>query len=125
MDKKLQGLLGVVGALAAAVPAQAATMKPMTLENALHAGSYADLLQPIPNAVVLRDELSAVQATRPGGAELFAIKGHGDDHHHHHHNNYYPRYVPQYNYHHHHHHHHHHQQQYYRPGLQLGPVIIR
>ncbi len=111
MDNSIKTLLGAVGALAAAVPAHAATSAPMTLESAMRADSYADLLKPIPNAVALRDELAASQVAGPVGAEVLSVQ-----YYHHHHHRYYHRRF----YHHHHHHHF-----YHRRGVRVGPVIIR
>ena len=113
MDKKIVGLLGAVGALASLNPAQAATTPDPS--EVLKASSFADLLQPIPNAM---EKLQAVDETgnppKVRTAQLF-IEHH---HHHHHHHGYYrgeppivvtPGYrYPRYYHHHHHHHHHHH-----------------
>jgi hypothetical protein len=115
MDKKIAGLLGAVAALGA-VNAQA--MPPPAPSDPLRADSYADLLEPIPDALkVLQalDEQSPVTST--GAAVKVAQYYHHHHHHHHgyyrhHHHGYYgPRvYVvpPRRYYHHHHHHHHHH-----------------
>jgi hypothetical protein len=116
MDKKLAGLLGAVGALASLNTAQATTSSDPT--EVLKAGSYADLLEPIPNAT---EKLQAVDENPSARivqtAQLF-IEHH---HHHHHHHGYYrggPRIVvtPGYRYrrYHHHHHHHNHHHGYYR-----------
>jgi hypothetical protein len=93
MDKKIAGLLGAAAALTAVSGAQAATT-PQGTELA-PAANYADLLQPVPNAVqalkaddARRDEMQVAQVSVQIG------------HHHHHHHRYYR--------HHHHHHHHHH-----------------
>ena len=115
MDKKIAGLLGAVGALASVGIAQATT-NPADPTEALKAQSFADLLEPIPNAM---EKLRAVDETesapRVQTAQLFIEHHH---HHHHHHHGYYrgdgPRIVvtPGFRsrryYHHHHHHHHHH-----------------
>lgn len=117
MDKKIVGLLGAVSALASLNPAQAATSPDPS--EVLKAGSFADLLQPIPNA---KEKLQVVDETgSPPKVRMaqFFIEHH--HHHHHHHHGYYrggPRIIvtPGYRdrgyYHHHHHHHHHHS--YYR-----------
>jgi hypothetical protein len=118
MDKKIVGLLGAVGALASLNTAQAATSSDPT--EVLKAGSYADLLEPIPNAM---EKLQAVDETQSAPkvqtAQLF-IEHH---HHHHHHHGYYRGYGPRIivtpgygdrRYHHHHHHHHHHHGYYRR-----------
>ncbi|HUO54675.1 MAG TPA: hypothetical protein VMU18_08035 [Rhodoblastus sp.] len=117
MDKKAAGLAGLfaVSSLAAAhasIPAQ-----PMSRANA-----YAELLQPIPNAVEAlksADAAAREQASRRKAEAKVQIAQYGGDgyyyphhhhHHHHHHHNYYPmpQWWPQPHYHHHHHHHHHH-----------------
>jgi hypothetical protein len=53
MDKKVAGLIGAMSALVAAVPAQAATSRPLTADAVMEASSYAELMQPIPNALSL------------------------------------------------------------------------
>jgi hypothetical protein len=50
MDKKIAGILGAVGTLASLNAAQAATSSDPT--EVLKARSYADLLEPIPNAML-------------------------------------------------------------------------
>lgn len=118
MDKKIAGLLGAVGALASINTAQATTSSDPA--EVLKAGSYTDLLEPIPNAM---KKLQAVDvATSPPNVRMaqFFVEHH--HHHHHHHHGYYrgdgPRIVtPGFRfgygrYQHHHHHHHHHS--YYR-----------
>lgn len=118
MDKKIVGLLGAVSALASLNPAQAATSPDPS--EVLKASSFADLLQPIPNAM---EKLQAVDETgSPPKVRMaqFFIEHH--HHHHHHHHGYYrggPRIIvtPGYRdrgYYHHHHHHHHHHHSYYR-----------
>ena len=101
MDKNLAGLLGAVGALVAAAPAQAATSHPASIEAAMEASSYSDLLKPIPNAAALLKAAAAQPAVdapkSEGQAGVEQVQYH---HHHHHHHRYYRR--------HHHHHHHHH-----------------
>ena len=116
MDKKIVGLLGAVAALGGLNAAQAAPAQGPT--EILQANSYAELLEPIPNAAAtLRavDEAQLPEATVQE-AQFFR---HHHHHHHHHHHAFYPRYyepyggpvvvVPRYRrYRHHHHHHHHH-----------------
>ena len=113
MDKKLAGLLGAVATLGSFGAADAAPPPPAT--DILRANSYADLLEPIPNAIAL---LQAVDESTPAPAaenvQLAQFHHHHHHHHHsfyrHHHHSYYPRVVvtPRYRRHHHHHHHHHH-----------------
>jgi hypothetical protein len=102
MDKKLSGLIGTAAALALcnACPAaaQAQTVQPPDLT----VQSYADLLEPIPDAAAL---LKAGDMARPAAAgDIQPVQ-----YHHHHHHHHYRRY-----YHHHHHHHHHHYRYYWR-----------
>ena len=106
MDKGIVGLLGAAGAVAVAGGAQAAS-QPVSLEAAMRVESYADLLKPIPNALVLRQSLDEAQAANPAQPEVMTIQ-----YYHHHHHRYYRRRF----YHHHHHHH------YHRHGI---GVIIR
>jgi hypothetical protein len=51
MDKKIAGLLGAVSAMASLSSAQAA--QPADPVGVLKVQSYADVLNPIPNAVVV------------------------------------------------------------------------
>ena len=102
MDKTLVGLIAVVGAMTPLSVAHA-DVSSSELSQAMEATSFADLLQPIPNAAAIlkvADEQSAV--SEPEGVQLAQY------HHHHHHHRYY--------YYHHHHHHyrwHHHHHHYY------------
>ena len=132
MDKKLAGLVGVMGALAVAAPVHAAIPN---LDDAMRAETYADLLRPIPNAgVLLVKSNAAAMEAHANAPELIEVQYYHNHHHHHHHHNQYERpyypaqrgyypgergyygggreyYRPRY---HHHHHHHHHNQQ---PGF--------
>ena len=114
MDKKIAGLLGAVATLGAFNAAQAAPTPSPAPSDVLRANSFADLLEPIPNAVAL---LQAVDESAPAPsanvelAQLIVVGRH--HHHHHHHHHAYRRYVPRIviaprRHHHHHHHHHHH-----------------
>jgi hypothetical protein len=114
MDKTLAGLIGAAGALAASASAQAATVGHPGIEEAMHAGSYADLLKPIPNAAALLRASDAAQAEAALGetpASVFQVQYYHHHHHHHHHHRYYRRPIlrqifhPRYHHHHHHHHH--------------------
>ena len=108
MDKKIAGLLGAVAAVSTMGTAQAAPTPNPT--ETLRANSFAELLEPIPNAATLLqavDEQGQAE-TADGNIQLAQY------HHHHHHHHAYRRYVPRivvvprHRYHHHHHHHHHH-----------------
>lgn len=117
MEKKIAGLLGAVATLGAFGTAQAAPT-PVPGE-VVKANSFAELLEPIPNAAALLkavDESQPVPSAEPN-VQLAQFYHH--HHHHHHHHSFYPRYgyggvvvVPRYRRHHHHHHHHH--NSYYR-----------
>jgi hypothetical protein len=88
MDKKIAGLLGAVGALAALDTAQATNAVDPTA--VLQAQSYADLLNPISNASTTLEAVDEV-----GGNGTMQIAENAHHHHHHHH---------QRRRHHHHHH---------------------
>ena len=113
MDKKIAGLLGAVATLGTFSASEAASTSPT---DVLRASSYADLLEPIPNAVALLrivDETTPAQASE--NVQLAQFYHHHHHHHHHsfyrhHHHSYYPPVVvvPRYRRYHHHHHHHHH-----------------
>jgi hypothetical protein len=94
LDKKLAGLLGAVAALGTIGTAQASTAPAPT--DVLAANSYAELLQPIPDASA---RLKALDEQQRAGAKEGGIQLAHRHHHHHHH---YGRRR------HHHHHHHHH-----------------
>ena len=100
MDKKLAGLLGAVGALASldAAHAAAITNDPTTT---LAARSYADLLNPIPNATA---KLKAADEADGTARVRVAENAH---HHHHHHSYHRERKIVVAPHRHHHHHHHH------------------
>ena len=121
MDRKTASLVGAAAAIAAApIGATAQAQEPAVPV----AASYADLLQPIPNAV---ERLRLVQTEDSERAKLidaqyvpgpYAGAAH---HHHHHHHSHSRRWYRSHGYwyrggawvmrpvpHHHHHHHHHH-----------------
>jgi hypothetical protein len=121
MDKKLAGLLGAVGALASLNTAQAAPSSDTT--EVLKAGSFADLLKPIPDAMEKLQAIDETGSSPKVRMTQFFIEHH--HHHHHHHHGYYREYEPRIvvtpgyrygyrGYEHHHHHHHHHHHSYYR-----------
>jgi hypothetical protein len=121
MDKKIAGLLGAAAALGTLNTAQAAPAPAPS--DMLRASSFADLLEPIPNAASL---LQAIDESTPAqsaddNVQLAQFYHH---HHHHHHHGFYRGYnygygprvivVPPRRYRHHHHHHHHHHSFYRR-----------
>jgi hypothetical protein len=90
MDKTVIGLAAAIGAMTPMVAAHA-EVAPSDLSRAMEANSFAELLQPIPNAVAILKVADEQGSAKPGeGVQL------AQDHHHHHHHRYY------------HHHHHHH-----------------
>ncbi|MGZ5841442.1 MAG: hypothetical protein ACXWJ8_05840 [Xanthobacteraceae bacterium] len=117
MEKKIAGLLGAMATLGAFNAAEAAPIPSPAPTDVLRANSFADLLEPIPNAAAL---LQAVDESKPApsaneNVQLAQFYYHDHHHHHHHHHawrRYYaPRVVvvpPRYRRYHHHHHHHHH-----------------
>ncbi len=99
MKIRMAALLGSTAALLAVPAAQAAAPATQS-QQPLAASSYAELLEPVPNAVqALEADNSAQQPARMQLAQY---------HHHHHH------------YHHHHHHHHHGG---FFPGFAVGAAI--
>jgi hypothetical protein len=119
MEKKIAGLLGAMATLGAFGAAEAAPAPGPAPTDVLRANSFADLLEPIPNAAAL---LQAVDESRPApsadeNVQLAQFYHHHHHHHHHHHSQYrrgYDEYAPRvvivprrYRHHHHHHHHHH------------------
>ena len=77
MDKRIAGLLGAVGALASLLGAGAASAADSAAM--LKVQSYAELLNPIPNAKAV---LAAVDETQDRTGKSFEVAEH---HHHHHH----------------------------------------
>lgn len=108
MDKKIAGLLGAAAALTSMNAANAATPAPT---ESFRAASYADLLNPVPNAVAALVADDANRSNSPAAEELNGVKV-AQWHHHHHHHRYHRRVIiiPRRHRHHHHHHHHHHSQ---------------
>ena len=113
MDKRIAGLLGAVAAVGTLNTAQAAP-NPSPAET-LRANSFAELLEPIPDAAAL---LQAVDEQHPAPSADANVQL-AQYHHHHHHHHAYRRYVPRivvvprrHHHHHHHHHYHHHHHRY-------------
>ncbi|HEV7634562.1 MAG TPA: hypothetical protein VGO54_03905 [Bradyrhizobium sp.] len=115
MEKKIAGLLGAMATLGAFNAAEAAPTPSPAPADVLRANSFADLLEPIPNAAAL---LQAVDesAPAPSANENVQLAQFYHHHHHHHHHHGMRRYGPRvivvpprygrYRRHHHHHHHH-------------------
>ncbi len=93
MDKKIAGLLGAAAALTTMTGANAAA--PATM---LQATSYAELLNPVPNAVAQLIADDEARATRSRSGELDVAQIRVEVGHHHHH-----RYRRRHKRHHHHH----------------------
>src|SRR5579864_8913336 len=98
MERKVAGVIGAIAALGAFSSAQAAT-PPADPTEVLKAGSFADLLKPIPNALETLRAVDAAMPARPDDETQMA------------------QYYPQGYYHHHHHHHHHAQMLRVLPGV--------
>jgi hypothetical protein len=106
MQNKLVGMIGAaVVATLGSTQIAAAAPDP---QGMLQAKSFAELLQPIPNAEVVlaaAELASLADDASAGDREMMAQYRY---HHHHHHHNQWRRH-----YRHHHHHHHHHHYRYY------------
>ena len=101
-------IAGVATAAALAVTPALAAPDPA---RALEANSYAELLQPVPDAQAKLAALDAQRApTQHPAAQGEQVAQYYYYHHHHHWRGYYPLfpYWRRHYYHHHHHHHHHH-----------------
>ncbi len=105
MDKTKLGLAAAISTLALG-SVGAASAAPLQAQPIPAASSYADLLDPVPNAA---ERLAAVERqAEPDGARLIEAQyypGVGVVHHHHH-NNYYRRHWRHRHWRRHHHHHH-------------------
>jgi hypothetical protein len=103
VDKAIMGLLGGASALALLGGSQASAAPSVDELNFLQpARSFAELLEPIPDAEkVLRAENERSNAVSEEKPMVVAEYYHHHYHHHHHHHHHHY-------YHHHYHHHHHH-----------------
>jgi hypothetical protein len=121
MDKKIAGLLGAVATLGAFNAAEAAPTPSPAPTDVLRANSFADLLEPIPNAASLLQAIDESAPAQSADENVQTVQFYDHHHHHHHHHSFYRRYnyddgyaprviiVPRrYRYYHNHHHHHHH-----------------
>lgn len=85
MYRKIIGLIGAITALAAPQAARALPAATPSATEVLKVQSYGDLLNPIPDALVLLRAIDAASAPmRVQKAQYYG------DHHHHHHNQYGP-----------------------------------
>jgi hypothetical protein len=105
MDKKIAGLVGAISSIAAMTAVQAAPSPNVTEVST--ARSYAELLQPIPNAVALLKVAKAAEAEQAKTETEQDANVKLAWHHHHHHHRYHHHHHHHHRYHHHHHHHHH------------------
>lgn len=113
MDKTVAGLIGAISGLAALDGAQAAPIAAPNVTGLEPARSYAELLEPIPNAVAVLRAAEAAEAARlDEKAPTAQLVGYHHHHHHHHrwyhHHHHHHRVIVIRPRHHHHHHHHHH-----------------
>ena len=122
MESKIAGLLGAVAALGTITGAQASSAPTPNPSDTLRASSYADLLEPIPNALAVLRAVDAAEAARSEQtAETDATVVQVQYHHHHNrwrrHHHHHNRWWFRHHHHHHHnrwwrHHHHHHHRGY-------------
>ena len=119
MEKKIAGLLGAVAALGALNAAQAAPAPSPAPSDVLRANSFADLLEPIPNAASLLQAIDESAPAQSADENVQLAQFYHHHHHHHHHHSFYRRDYDEYGprviivprdrrYYRHHHHHHHH-----------------
>ena len=103
MDKTIVGLLGGASVLALMGGAESSPAAAAPADSMQPARSYAELLEPIPNAV---EQLQADNQRTAGVefAQYYAPFYHHHHHHHHHHRHYYYGFMPHPSHHHHHHH---------------------
>jgi hypothetical protein len=116
MDKKTAGLVGAISALTPLTATAAPAAK--TLADVMAPKSYAELLQPIPNAAALLKEAAAAEPeARVEQAQYYGNPYYNPNYnyyyaprpryHHHHHHGYWGGGGWGRPYYHHHHHHHH------------------
>ena len=103
MDKTTP--LRVAAAISALVALPAAAAEPSSAPAVPQAQSYAELLDPIPNAA---ERLRLADAQEEPRARLIEAQYYPapTDHHHHHHHHHWRRHHWRRTHHHHHHHHH-------------------
>ena len=121
MEKKIAGLLGAVATLGVFNAAEAAPIANPAPTDVLRANSFADLLEPIPNAASLLQAIDESAPAQSADENVQTVQFYDHHHHHRHHHSFYRRYnyddgyaprviiVPRRDrYYHDHHHHHHH-----------------
>jgi len=94
MDKRIAGLLGAVAAVGALGTAQASPAPAPA--DVLKANSYADLLEPIPNAAKVLQALDEQAATTSGEPNVQVAQWYHHHHHHHQHHHHHPGYYERY-----------------------------
>jgi hypothetical protein len=109
LEKTIMGLLGGASALALLSGSQASAAPPVDEVNLLQpARSFAELLDPIPNAEnVLRAENERAAAAFAEEKPM-VVAEYYHDHHPHHYRHHYYHHHHHHDYHHHHHYHHYH-----------------
>jgi len=90
MDKKIAGLLGTVAAVGTLTAAQAAPLP--NPSDALRANSYAELLQPVPNAANVLQALDEQAPAKSADPNVQPVGWYHHHHHHHHHHHGFYRY---------------------------------
>jgi hypothetical protein len=104
MEKKLVGIVGAISSLAVLDGAQAASTPAADTTNLTEPQSFAELLDPIPNALAMLKAVdSSATAPANSAADESGVRVAQYHHHHHHHR----VWVRRHRHHHHHHHHHH------------------
>jgi hypothetical protein len=104
MDQKIVGIVGAIAGLASLDATQGAATAAPNPDALKGAQSFAELLNPIPNALAMlqaADTAAASQAPARDQAKQSTDVRVAEYHHHHHHH----RYVKPRRHHHHHHHH--------------------
>jgi hypothetical protein len=82
MGRRIAGVLGAMATLGAVNAAQAAPMPTQAPTEALKAKSFAELLEPIPNATELLQTLDETQPNRRSD-DVRRARYYRDHHHHH------------------------------------------
>jgi len=88
MERKIAGVLGAMATLGEINAAQAAPMPTHAPSDSLRATSFAELLEPIPNATALLQAIDESQPNSSSGNVQLAQYYHHHHHHHHHHHVY-------------------------------------
>jgi hypothetical protein len=108
MDKKIVGLVGALTTLGGVGVATVTSAQTPTYSEVMQVQSYADLLQPIPNALALLQTSDAARSVKEQAAGDKKAGVELAQYHHHHHHHWRRRYHHHHHHHHWHHHHHHH-----------------